>query len=943
MKKFFSVMLAFAMLLGLAFPLSVSAISENEAKVAEFLKNELKLNTAGMCGVLANIYWESGFDPHVVGDNGTSYGICQWHNSRWDNMKTFCNSNGYDWKELEGQLWFLKYELENSGAGILAYIKGVENTPQGAYDAGYYWCYNFERPADTQNMSVKRGNLAKNTYWTLYSNSYDTVFQGIYRFKNKATGTYMCVSGGIDKNGQNIELSEKTDTTAVFTVKCVFGTVYSITAECSKSNRMVNIYADTVAPGKNVTIYDKTDDNSQQWFFQKVSAGYVIRSAADSTLVLDADGTNIVVNTYTANYDQVWIPENITGYTVSYDANGGEGAPSSQHKTHGKNIILSNTVPHKEDYRFKGWALTPDAEEAQYVAGADFSENGDITLYAVWELRPCEGSDGTGHRWQFNGIDTVKIPTCTERGTGSYTCEKCSVTMELPLMDADLKTEWSDVPLEKMPEDCLRTKTQYRYATGNTTTELREKGSGTTMYAEFPEGYNTSHIFYTRYNVKISDSETETEARKYYGADTVTGYIYWHWCSSSYTNTTPGNLLINTEKTDGSDGKRAYDTFHAFYSSKYYEYDPVKDGTMVVNAEACPCTYWWQKPIPVYSAAYKDYDKVTVAEFGEWQDDASRAEKGEAYETRTLYCYDFSPMGHKYDYSEIQPTCTEAGILTGICVRCGDKKAEAGKPPAGHTYAETVVSPSCLEGGYTVHECTVCHDKYTDSETAPLDHELKFSSATVPPTCVSRAKGVYSCTRCDYYEEKVLNDSDTLTEWSEQQSLPAEYSDFAEHKTVYRYVEDGALPVSEWQDEELPEKEGCSVETKTLVRYNLDAAGHNYAEIVTPPTCMENGFSVYECSRCGDKYDGETLPALGHTFERGHCIRCPEKDPDYLMPGDINFDGKLNVSDGLAMRRLIVSPVSDEKVKAAADMNSDGKINASDSFLLRKAIAGTLK
>ena len=43
-----------------------------------------------------------------------------------------------------------------------------KNTADGAYDAGWYWCYNFEVPANRETVSVTRGNLAKNTYWEQY-------------------------------------------------------------------------------------------------------------------------------------------------------------------------------------------------------------------------------------------------------------------------------------------------------------------------------------------------------------------------------------------------------------------------------------------------------------------------------------------------------------------------------------------------------------------------------------------------------------------------------------------------------------------------------------------------------------------------------------------------------------------------------------------------------
>lgn len=72
-------------------------------------------------------------------------------------------------------------------------------------------------------------------------------------------------------------------------------------------------------------------------------------------------------------------------YTISYNANGGTGAPSSQTKIHGSSINLSTTVPIRTGYKFQGWAMSPSSSEVVYAAGALYSTNESVTLYAVWK------------------------------------------------------------------------------------------------------------------------------------------------------------------------------------------------------------------------------------------------------------------------------------------------------------------------------------------------------------------------------------------------------------------------------------------------------------------------------------------------------------------------------------------------------------------------------
>lgn len=73
-------------------------------------------------------------------------------------------------------------------------------------------------------------------------------------------------------------------------------------------------------------------------------------------------------------------------YTVSYDANGGSGAPSSQTKTYGQTLTLSTTIPKKTNYNFKGWGLSASTTTVSYGPGGSYTNNAAVTLYAIWEL-----------------------------------------------------------------------------------------------------------------------------------------------------------------------------------------------------------------------------------------------------------------------------------------------------------------------------------------------------------------------------------------------------------------------------------------------------------------------------------------------------------------------------------------------------------------------------
>lgn len=139
-----------------------------EQRIYLFLTREMGLNTAVACGILANVERECSFNVQDASYDG-GYGIVQWTGSRNTALKNWCKNNGYDYTTLEGQLWYLKHDLEDNYPKILKYLKGVSNTAAGAYDAAYYFCYNFEIPANRASRSVERGNIAKDKYWRKYA------------------------------------------------------------------------------------------------------------------------------------------------------------------------------------------------------------------------------------------------------------------------------------------------------------------------------------------------------------------------------------------------------------------------------------------------------------------------------------------------------------------------------------------------------------------------------------------------------------------------------------------------------------------------------------------------------------------------------------------------------------------------------------------------------
>ena len=142
-----------------------SSAYTNEQKCYIFFTKEMGLNTAAACGILANIRRESNFSPTA---GSSYYGLIQWGGSRKTSLINYCSSKGYSYSSLEGQLNFLAYELAQNSS-VLKYLRSVENTAKGAYDAAYHFCYYYERPANKASASASRGELARDTYYPKYA------------------------------------------------------------------------------------------------------------------------------------------------------------------------------------------------------------------------------------------------------------------------------------------------------------------------------------------------------------------------------------------------------------------------------------------------------------------------------------------------------------------------------------------------------------------------------------------------------------------------------------------------------------------------------------------------------------------------------------------------------------------------------------------------------
>ncbi|MBO4855261.1 InlB B-repeat-containing protein [Candidatus Saccharibacteria bacterium] len=126
---------------------------------------------------------------------------------------------------------------------------------------------------------------------------------------------------------------------------------------------------------------------------------------------------------YQVNHDAVW-KKLMRIYTITYNANGGSGAPTKQNATINYATTISSTVPTRAGYTFQGWAETADATTVKVKAGGKYTGKKDVTLYAIWKEKTYKitfnvngGTNAPAAQTQ-NVTKTIKITSSVPTRSG---------------------------------------------------------------------------------------------------------------------------------------------------------------------------------------------------------------------------------------------------------------------------------------------------------------------------------------------------------------------------------------------------------------------------------------------------------------------------------------------------------------------------------------------
>ena len=238
----------------------------------------------------------------------------------------------------------------------------------------------------TVTFNANGGSVSPNSKTVTYNSTYGTLptpTRTGYTFN----GWYTSSSGGT-----KISSSSKVTITSNQTLYAHW-TINSYTVTFNANGGSVSPSSTKANYNTNITLPTPTRANYKfDGWYTSSSGGTRVGGGGNSYKVT---GNTTLYAHWTANT-----------YTITFNANGGSGGPSTQTKRPGVNLTLTTSKPTRSGYEFMGWSTTKNSTTINYKSGSIYSKDQSITLYAVWRKQITVTFNYNKALW--NGTSTTR-------------------------------------------------------------------------------------------------------------------------------------------------------------------------------------------------------------------------------------------------------------------------------------------------------------------------------------------------------------------------------------------------------------------------------------------------------------------------------------------------------------------------------------------------------
>ena len=218
----------------------------------------------------------------------------------------------------------------------------------------------------------------------------------------------------------------------------------------------------------------------------------------------------------------------------------------------------------------------------------------------------------------------------------------------------------------------------------------------------------------------------------------------------------------------------------------------------------------------------------------------------------------------------IPPDCTTAGVDTRICeLDASHVETRAGAAALGHDWNMISGTATCTEAGVGTAECNRCGETIIDDIIPALGHDWGEWTETTPPDCTIPGE-----------EERVCKRDSSHTESCPVAALGHDWG-------AWTYM---VTPTCTTPGLETRICNRCS-EPDSVTR-PVAALGHDWGEWTetTPPDCTTEGEEERVCNRDSSHIETHSVAALGHDPYEGYCLTCGDFLNSYII-GDTGPGG----------------------------------------------------
>lgn len=300
-KRLFSSALCFLLLLSMV-PLQASAVTRQEA--TDWLESKVGEPVgSGECVAFVRAYYKDVFGASVSGDakdyrnnapagwtkipyTSSNFSVQTGDVAVWTSTNYSAASKKY------GHVGIVNKATSN---GFTYYDQNphpVRNNASFTYGRSGWDFWGVIRPPIT-STTIETVSVAEDTYVLRNGNKY--------------------LSAPNDKDGGDVTMSATSDTKQQqFTIK-KSGSAYYIISDASSSNRVLNVYSDSVsASGMKITLYKQVGVANQKWVFEKNGDGYLIHPSDNTDVALDlkSDGS-LKLAASKATSGEIWYLESV--------------------------------------------------------------------------------------------------------------------------------------------------------------------------------------------------------------------------------------------------------------------------------------------------------------------------------------------------------------------------------------------------------------------------------------------------------------------------------------------------------------------------------------------------------------------------------------------------------------------------------------------------------